>query len=74
MMRSNGKDQYFGIQYDIRPDAQTSGPVVATHVKIGNFTIEDFGVGVATRVGFNYPLDGFLGLAFKGRNSGKWTF
>ena len=70
-MQIQGQKQHFGISYAARPDRQTLGPVVATEVKLGNLSVADFGVGVATQTAFNYPLDGFLGLAFKGLNSGK---
>ena len=70
-MKSNGQDQRFDIVYGISPNAQTLGPVVATNVSLGSLGVKQFGVGVATQVAFPYPLDGFLGLAFKGRNSGK---
>lgn len=53
------------------PNARTLGPVVATNVTLGNLSVKNFGVGVATQVAFHYPLDGFLGLAFKGINTGQ---
>lgn len=70
IMQNQGQDLNFSIQYKMSPGAQTIGTVVATKVNLGNLIMKDFGVGVATRVAFNYPLDGFLGLAFKGLNSG----
>ena len=70
-MKSRGQDLNFSIRYQMSLGAQIAGPVVATDVGLGNFSMTEFGVGVATQVGFNCPLDGFLGLAFQGHNSGK---
>lgn len=71
-MQINGQKQNFDITYAAKPDAPTIGPVVSTKVKFGNVSVPDFGVGIATKEGFNYPLDGFMGLGFQGLNTGEW--
>ena len=70
-MQVHGQKQNFDITYAARPDAPTIGPVVATEVKLGDVRIPNFGVGIATKAGFNYPLDGFMGLGFRGLNTGE---
>lgn len=70
LMQRKGQKQNFGIQYAF-PSDETSGPVVETNVRLGNLSVSNFGVGIATKVGFKYPLDGFLGLGFFGQNTGE---
>ena len=70
MMHIEGQPSWFNITYQTQADASTFGPVVATEVKLGSLSIPSFGVGVATQMAFGYPLDGFMGLAFKGLNTG----
>ncbi|KAL8831382.1 MAG: hypothetical protein Q9170_005317 [Blastenia crenularia] len=71
MMDYNGQSAWFNITYQTQGDGSTFGPVVATEVKLGSLRVPSFGVGVATQVAFrNYPLDGFMGLGFKGLNTG----
>lgn len=70
-MQVHGQKQNFDITYAASPDAPTIGPVVATQVRFGTVSVPNFGVGIATKQGFNYPLDGFMGLGFQGLNTGK---
>ncbi|KAL9581314.1 MAG: hypothetical protein Q9212_003972 [Teloschistes hypoglaucus] len=69
MLHENNQSSWFNITYQTQSNASTFGPVVATEVKLGGLSISDFGVGVATQLAFGYPLDGFMGLAFKGLNT-----
>ena len=71
MMHNDGKSEQFNIMYNMAPGAQTSGPVVSTGVELGNLSISNYGVGVATKMAFNYPLDGIVGLGFKAQNTGE---
>jgi len=71
-MQIHGQKQNFDITYAGKPDGPTTGPVVATEVVFGDVSVPNFGVGIATQAGFNYPLDGFMGLGFQGLNTGKW--
>jgi len=71
-MQINGQKQNFDITYAAKPDAPTIGPVVATEVGFGDVSVPNFGVGIATKEGFNYPLDGFMELGFQGLNTGEW--
>lgn len=70
MMQHEGQNAWFNVAYQAAPNSSTLGPVVATEVQLGSLTVPRFGVGVATQLGFNYPLEGFMGLAFKGLNTG----
>lgn len=70
MMHIEGQPSWFNITYQTQANASTFGPVVATEVKLGSLSVPNFGVGVATQLAFNYPLDGFMGLGFKGLNTG----
>lgn len=71
-MQVHGQKQNFDITYGARPDESTTGPVVATEVRFGDVIVPNFGVGIATKGGFNnYPLDGFMGLGFQGLNTGE---
>lgn len=63
--------QTFKIDYQTKPGAYIGGPVVSTEVSIGELSVRKMSVGFATEVGIGYPLDGFLGLGFKGINSGE---
>ncbi|KAL8782964.1 MAG: hypothetical protein Q9213_004971 [Squamulea squamosa] len=67
------KGQTFNIDYQNKPGAFIRGPVVSTKVRIGNVSVSNMSVGVATTMGFSYPLDGFVGLGFKGLNSVRPT-
>ncbi|KAL9594608.1 MAG: hypothetical protein Q9219_006938 [cf. Caloplaca sp. 3 TL-2023] len=69
VMQGDGQPSWFNITYQTQSDASTYGPVVATQVKLGNLNVPGFAVGVATHLAFGYPLDGFMGLAFKGINT-----
>ncbi|KAL9606637.1 MAG: hypothetical protein Q9179_000223 [Wetmoreana sp. 5 TL-2023] len=69
MMQSEGQPSWFNITYQTQSNASTSGPVVATEVKLGSLSVPNFGVGVATQLAFGYPLDGFMGLGFKDINT-----
>ncbi|KAI4196169.1 MAG: hypothetical protein LQ350_006717 [Teloschistes chrysophthalmus] len=74
MLHENNQSSWFNITYQTQSNASTFGPVLATEVKLGGLSIPDFGVGVATQLAFGYPLDGFMGLAFKGLNTGmRWS-
>lgn len=73
IMRVNNQSASFNITYQTQSNASTSGPVVATQVQLGGLIVPDYGVGVATQLAFGYPLDGFMGLAFQGLNTGmQW--
>ncbi|KAL8641233.1 MAG: hypothetical protein Q9228_001932 [Teloschistes exilis] len=69
MLHENNQSSWFNITYQTQSNASTFGPVLATKVQLGGLSIPDFGVGVATQLAFGYPLDGFMGLAFKGLNT-----
>lgn len=70
ILHENNQSSWFNITYQTQSNASTFGPVLATEVQLGGLSIPDFGVGVATQLAFGYPLDGFMGLAFKGLNTG----
>lgn len=46
------------------------GLVVSTKVSIGDISVPDMPVGVATELGIEYPLAGFMGLGFGAQITG----
>ncbi|KAI4249422.1 MAG: hypothetical protein LQ352_005651 [Teloschistes flavicans] len=67
-----GATPKLGETFDITygdSDVHTSGVGVSTTVKIGNVSVQDFTLGVATRDGYpNSIVDGIMGLGFKNLN------